>query len=147
NRWSRQGNTRTPLYRFIRLQDVRATSMIRSLHRRPGLVAAALLLVLSLSGAALSVSPALETVTAPAPTETGPSVADLAARVLVTHPGVEHVKRAPAGRVTAYWFDNGTPGAAVGDPATGLAAGSADGSPVERWLKNLHRSFFLDDSG
>ncbi|MBC7282739.1 PepSY domain-containing protein [Hoeflea sp.] len=121
--------------------------MIRSLHRWPGLIAAALLLVLSLSGAGLSVFPALETVTAPAQTEAGLSIADLTARVLATHPGVEQIKRAPSGRITAYWFDNGTPGAAVVDPATGLDAGSADGSAVERWLKNLHRSFFLDDSG
>ena len=34
--------------------------MIRSLHRLPGLVAAALLVVLALSGAALSVLPAVE---------------------------------------------------------------------------------------
>jgi len=121
--------------------------MIRSLHRWPGLIAAALLLVLSLSGAGLSVFPALETVTAPAQTEAGLSVADLTARVLVTHPGVEQIKRAPSGRITAYWFDNGTPGAAAVNPATGLDAGSADASPVERWLKTLHRSLFLDDSG
>jgi len=121
--------------------------MIRSLHRWPGLIAAALLLVLSLSGAGLSVFPALETVTAPAQTEAGLSIADLTARVLVTHPGVEQIKRAPSGRITVYWFDNGTPGAAVVDPATGLDAGSADASPVERWLKTLHRSLFLDDSG
>ena len=121
--------------------------MIRSLHRWPGLVAAALLLVLSLSGAGLSVFPALETVTAPAQTEAGLTVADLTARVLATHPGVEQIKRAPSGRITAYWFDNGAPGAAVVDPATGNDAGSADVPAVERWLKTLHRSLFLDDSG
>ncbi|MCZ4288629.1 PepSY domain-containing protein [Hoeflea alexandrii] len=121
--------------------------MIRSLHRWPGLVAAALLLVLSLSGAVLSVFPALETVTAPAQTEAGLTVADLTARVVATHPGVEQIKRAPSGRITAYWFDNGTPGAAVVDPTTGLDAGSADASAVERWMKNLHRSLFLDDTG
>ena len=33
------------------------------------------------------------------------------------------------------------------DPATGKALGSADPNPVQRFLTNLHRSLFLDDSG
>jgi sulfite reductase (NADPH) flavoprotein alpha-component len=121
--------------------------MIRSLHRWLGLAAAALLLVLSLSGAGLSVFPALGTMTAPAQTEPGLTVADMTARILATHPGFEQIKRAPSGRITAYWFDNGTPGAAVVDPTTGRDAGSADASALERWLKDLHRSLFLDDTG
>ena len=121
--------------------------MIRSLHRWPGLIAAALLVVLSLSGATLSVFPALETVRTPAQTEAGLSVAKLAARIQAAYPGVEQIRRAPSGRITAYWFDGGMPGAAVIDPATGLGVGSADMPAAERWLKTLHRSLFLDDAG
>ncbi len=121
--------------------------MIRSLHRWPGLIAAVLLIVLALSGAALSVFPALESAKTPALTEPALNVATLAERALAVHPGVEQIRRAPSGAITAFWFNDGTPGAAVIDPATGQAVGSADTPAVERWLRTLHRSLFLDDTG
>ena len=120
--------------------------MIRALHRWPGLLAAALFIVLTLSGAALSVFPAAERLTAPQ-AETGLSVATLAARIQTAYPGVEQIRRSPSGQITAYWFVDGTPGAAVIDPATGAGVGSADPNQVERWLTNLHRSLFLGDGG
>ncbi len=120
--------------------------MIRAVHRWPGLVALVLVTLLALSGAALSVFPAAERLSAPqAPA--GQSVADLAARVAARHPGLEQIRRTPSGKVTAWWFDGGTPGSAVIDPATGADVGLADPNPVERWLTNLHRSLFLDDTG
>ena len=112
--------------------------MLRALHRWPGLLALALLLVLSASGAALSVLPAIERLSAPQ-AEAGLTAADLAARIQAAHPGVEQIRRAPSGRITAWWFDGGTPGAGVIDPA--------DPNPTERWLTNLHRSLFLGDGG
>ena len=120
--------------------------MIRALHRWPGLLALALVTVLALSGAALSVFPAVERLAAPQ-AEAGLSVAALAERIQAAYPGVEQIRRAPSGRITAYWFDQGAPGAAVIDPATGQGVASADPNPVERWLTNLHRSLFLDDAG
>ena len=120
--------------------------MIRVLHRWPGLLALVLVTILALSGAALSVFPAAERLAAPQAVA-GQSVADLAARVAATHPGLEEIRRSPSGAVTAWWFDGGTPGSAVIDPATGADAGSADPNGVERWLTNLHRSLFLDDAG
>lgn len=120
--------------------------MIRSLHRWPGLFALVLVTVLALSGAALSVFPAYERLTAPSAVAEQ-SVADLAARVAATHPGLEEIKRSPSGQITAWWFKDGNPGSAVIDPATGLDVSSADPNPVERWLTNLHRSLFVDDAG
>ena len=120
--------------------------MVRALHRWPGLLALALVTILSLSGAALSVFPAAERVAVPQ-AEAGLSVASLAARIHAAYPGVEQIRRSPSGRITAYWFDQGAPGAAVIDPATGQGAASADPNPVERWLTNLHRSLFLGDGG
>lgn len=120
--------------------------MIRALHRWPGLIALALVAVLALSGAALSVFPAAERLAAPqAAAEL--TVAELASRIEAAFPGVEEIRRAPSGRITAWWFDGGTPGSAVIDPATGQAAAPADPNPVERWLTNLHRSLFLGDGG
>lgn len=120
--------------------------MIRALHRWPGLLALVLVTVLALSGAALSVFPMAERLVAPQAVA-GQSVADMAARVAATHPGLEEIRRSPSGTITAWWFDGGTPGSAVIDPATGADVGSADPNPVERWLTNLHRSLFLDDAG
>ena len=120
--------------------------MIRALHRWPGLLAALLLTVLALSGAALSLFPAAETLTAPR-AQTGQSVAELAQRIQNTYPGVEQIRRAPSGRITAYWFADGRPGSAVIDPVTGTGVASADPNQLERWLTNLHRSLFLDDTG
>lgn len=120
--------------------------MIRALHRWPGLLALILVTVVALSGAALSVFPMAERLVAPQAVA-GQSVADLAARVAATHPGLEEIRRSPSGTITAWWFDGGTPGSAVIDPATGADVGSADPNPVERWLTNLHRSLFLDDAG
>ncbi len=120
--------------------------MLRSLHRWPGLLAAVLLIVIALSGAALSVFPALDRLTQPS-VIAGQSVADLAAVVQAAHPAVEQIRRAPSGRITAYWFDGDTPGAAVIDPQTGAELGSADARAVEGWLKSLHRALLLEDAG
>ena len=120
--------------------------MMRILHRWPGLVLAVLLLVTALSGAALSLFPALETARTLQP-EATLTVADLAERVQAAHPGLEQIKRAPSGQISAWWFDGDLPGSAVIDPATGHDVASADPDPVRRWLTNLHRSLFLGDGG
>lgn len=120
--------------------------MIRAVHRWPGLLALALLTILTLSGAVLSVFPAAERIAAPR-AESGLNVAQLAARIQAVYPGVEQIRRAPSGQITAYWFVEGTPGAAIINPATGAGVGSADPNPFERWLTNLHRSLLLGDEG
>ena len=120
--------------------------MIRTLHRWPGLIAAILLIVLSLSGAALSVFPTVEALGAPRATG-GQTVADLARVIQAEYPGVEQIRRAPSGKITAWWFDGNAPGSATVAPATGNAVATADPSPVQQWLITLHRSLFLDDTG
>ena len=120
--------------------------MIRTLHRWPGLLVLALIIVSALSGAALSVFPTAKRLAA-SHVDAGLSVVDLASRIPGVYPGVEQIRRAPSGRITAYRFEDGVPGAAIIDPATGQGVGSADPSQIERWLINLHRSLFLGDSG
>ncbi|WP_338721260.1 PepSY domain-containing protein [Devosia sp. XK-2] len=120
--------------------------MIRALHRWPGLLALVLVTILSLSGAALSIFPAAESAAAPQ-AQAGLTVAALADRIQAVYPGVEQIRRSPSGRITAYWFDAGAPGAAVIDPATGQGVASADPNQIERWLTGLHRSLFLGDGG
>ena len=120
--------------------------MIRIVHRWPGLLAAAFLIVLAVSGVALSVFPTVEYLATPAAAREQ-TVAELAALVQKQHPSVEQIRRAPSGKITVWWFEGDTPGAAVFDPVTGQDAGSADPSAVEQWLIGLHRSLFLDDTG
>jgi sulfite reductase (NADPH) flavoprotein alpha-component len=121
--------------------------MLRRFHRWPGLIAAVLLVVLALSGAALSVFPAAESVASPGQTDARLSVADLAGRVQAAYPNVEQIRRAPSGRITAYWFEGLSPSAAVIDPSTGQGIGTADSSAGQRWLTDFHRSLFLGDGG
>ena len=78
--------------------------MIRSLHRWFGLVAAGLLIVIALSGTALSVFPVAEGFGTPAPQAI--SVAELAARVQAAEPTVEQIRRQQArtsGGETGSW--------------------------------------------
>lgn len=70
--------------------------MLRSVHRWPGLVLATLLLVLALSGAMLSVYPALERMGAPQ-AQSGLTVAELAARVGPPIPGSNRSAVRPRG--------------------------------------------------
>ncbi|GER08703.1 NADPH flavoprotein [Iodidimonas muriae] len=121
--------------------------MLRALHKIPGLIAALLIVVITLSGAVLSVLPALEVVQAPAQSEPNLTVATLAERVAIAYPGVEQIRRAPSGRITAFYFNDGRPGAVVIDPATGQGVANYEPSAFQRWMTNLHRSLFLDDAG
>uniref|UniRef100_UPI0035B316C5 PepSY domain-containing protein n=1 Tax=Paenirhodobacter enshiensis TaxID=1105367 RepID=UPI0035B316C5 len=121
--------------------------MLRSVHRWPGLILAILILVSALSGAALSVFPALERLSSP---QAGAeqSLADLLGRVGAAHPGLEQIRRAPSGQISAWWSDeSGTPGRAVVDPASGTDVAPAATSPAELWLTDLHRALFLGRNG
>lgn len=119
--------------------------MIRVVHRWPALVAGLLLLVLSLSGALLSIFPVIERLSLVQPVAL--STAELAERIQAVHPEVEQIRRKPSGRISAYWSENGVPRAAVMDPATGREIASADPNPFERWLTRLHRSLLFGDGG
>lgn len=92
-----------------------------------------MLIVLSLSGAALSLFPAAERLSSPQAAVTL-SVAELAARIEFLHPQVEQIRRSPSGRITAYWLEGGAPQAAIIDPATGQGIAAADPNPFQRWL-------------
>ena len=122
--------------------------MLRNLHKIPGLIAAILIIVITLSGTVLSVLPAWEVVAeVPSRPEAGLSVATLVDRIAIAYPGVEQIKRSPSGKITAFYFDGGQPGAEVIDPATGIGVGPYQRSDFARWMTNLHRSLFLDDAG
>lgn len=121
--------------------------MMRALHKFPGLIAALLIVVLTLTGAALAVMPAWERLQAPVQSEPALTVATLAARVVSAYPSVEQIRRAPSGAITAFYYDNDQPASVVIDPATGLGIAVETQSAALRWLTNLHRALLLGDTG
>lgn len=121
--------------------------MWRKLHSMAGLFAALFLLTLAVTGAILSVSPALERAGAVVPAVGEVSVAQLAERVVEHYPGAEQIKRSPSGAVIVYYTHDGSPGADLVNPKTGESMGPYQPSPFFRWIKDLHRSFFMDDGG
>ncbi|TVT30632.1 PepSY domain-containing protein [Marinobacter vinifirmus] len=121
--------------------------MLRKLHGFPGLVAALLLVVLATSGVILSVVPALERSAATVPAVGEISVADLADRVVANYPGTEQIERSLSGEVVVYYNRDGQPGADLVNPLTGEGIAAYQPSAWLRWVKNLHRSFLMDDAG
>lgn len=119
--------------------------MLRQLHSIAGLIAALLLALVALTGAVLSVFPALET--ARAGDAEGVDVATLAGRVQSRLPGLETLVRLPSGLVVAYHRVGQDPQAALVDPASGAAIGVYEPSALQRWVRNLHRKLLLDDAG
>jgi sulfite reductase (NADPH) flavoprotein alpha-component len=119
--------------------------MLRWIHR---IVAASVflsLIILVISGSMLSVLPAWDR--AGAISADGISVADLAGRVANTFPGLEELKRLPSGKVIAFYSGDNGPAASVIAPLSGERVSDYAPSAFERWMTNLHRSFFLGDSG
>lgn len=121
--------------------------MLRKLHSWPGLVAALLLTVLAASGVILSVAPAIERSAAIVPATGEISVANLAERVVANFPGTEQIQRSLSGEVVVYYNRDGQPGADLVNPQTGEGIAPYQPSAFMRWVKNLHRSFLLDDVG
>lgn len=121
--------------------------MLRKLHGLPGLFAALLLLVLAISGAVLSIVPALERSAATVPAAGDLSVAALAERIVANYPSTEQITRSPAGEIIVYYNPDGQPASDLVNPISGASIATYQPSAWLRWVKNLHRSFLLGDSG
>ena len=121
--------------------------MLRWLHSRFGLIATLLAVLLALSGAMLSLDPALQRLHTVLPADGPTNVAQLAGRVAAHYPGAEQLQRTPSGRVMVHYSLNGQHKVDWVDPKNGQSLGPYESSPVLRWIKDLHRSLFLDTSG
>lgn len=121
--------------------------MLRWLHKVLALSVVMPLMVLVVSGSVLSVMPALDRAGTTSPPADGISVAELAARTAGALPGVEQIKRLPSGKVVAFHAGTDGPVATVVDPSSGEPVSTYAPSAFERWMTNLHRSFFLGDGG
>lgn len=118
----------------------------RGIHRWLGLWAGSAAVVLGITGVILAFFPLRDTWQA-APVDTGMTVSMLAQRVSTTIPGIEEIRRLPSGDIVVYSFEQDQPRASLVDPADGRVLGDYRPSTVERWVKNLHRSFLLGDAG
>jgi sulfite reductase (NADPH) flavoprotein alpha-component len=121
--------------------------MLRQLHSLPGLFAALLVMLLALSGAVLSINPALERLDSRLPTTGQVTVAALLDRVSQNYPGAEQIQRTANGRVIVYFSQAGQTGADLIDPLSGQRISAYTPSAVTRWIKELHRSLLLDSNG
>ncbi|MCO7572601.1 PepSY domain-containing protein [Pseudomonas chlororaphis] len=120
--------------------------MLRSLHSIPGLLAALLVMLLAISGATLALNPALERLQAP-PAAADISVAQLAGRVAGQLGGIEQIRRTPSGTLVVYHREQGQTLASRVDPQTGALLAPYTPPVFARWVKELHRSLFLDTPG
>lgn len=121
--------------------------MLRQFHSLPGLIAALLVMLLAISGAILSVDPALERLHSTPTTAGQVNVGQLAGRVASHFPGVEQIQRTASGTVIVYYNQNGQAGAEKVDPLTGQGLAPYEPSAFSRWMKDLHRSLFLGTPG
>lgn len=121
--------------------------MLRRLHSTLGLCAALLVMLLAISGAVLSVNPALERLTSSAPAAGQVSVAQLTGRIAQFYPDAEQITRSPSGAVIVYYNQDGQAGADLIDPASGQAISAYEPSGFSIWVKDLHRSLLLDSTG
>lgn len=117
---------------------------MRRLHSIAGLAAALIVVFMALTGAMLSVQPALETMAAGSG---GTSVAQLAAAVSAELPGVERITRSASGLVVAYYEEAGVHLAAQIDASTGAVVGPYEPSPFFTFVSELHRSLFFGEAG
>ncbi|WP_029042633.1 PepSY domain-containing protein [Cucumibacter marinus] len=121
--------------------------MLRRLHSLPGLAAALFVILMSVTGAVLSLDPLIAQIGTP-PSDAAITTGDLAADVVRNLPGVERITRSASGAITAYAeTDTGDVAGYAIDPATGTVIGEATASPVMEFFKQLHRSMFLGTGG
>ena len=121
--------------------------MLRQFHSLPGLIAALLVMVLAISGAILSIDPAIERMNATVPAVGQLNVAELAGRVAHTYPAVEQIRRSASGSIIVYYNQDGQAGAELVDPMTGQGIAPYAPSAFSRWVKDLHRSLLLGTPG
>lgn len=121
--------------------------MLRRLHSLPGLFAALFLLISAVTGAILSLEPALQRAEAIVPARGMVSVATLAEKVLMAYPGTEQIERLPSGAVVVYFTQDNTSAADLINPQTGKRIATYQHSALFSWIKDLHRAFLWDDRG
>ena len=118
----------------------------KAIHRWLGLTLGTLAVVLGITGALLALDPVQQAWQAPAAPGNLP-VATLVERVTRTVPNAEEIRHLPSGAVVVFSFAGDQPQASYVDPADGRVLGPWQATVLPRWVKNLHRSLLLGDTG
>lgn len=121
--------------------------MLRQFHSLSGLIATLFVVLLTISGAVLSLDPLLERSQAKIAGTSSISVAELAGKLITRYSGTEQIQRHPSGSIIVYFTDGDQTGADLINPLTGATIGAYSSSPIMVWIKNLHRSYLLDTPG
>jgi sulfite reductase (NADPH) flavoprotein alpha-component len=119
---------------------------MRRLHSLAGLAGAVIVVFMAITGAILSLQPALETVAARAWSGIA-NTGELAGAVSSALPGVERITRSASGMVVAYYTQDGIHKSAQIDPSSGVVIGPYEPSPFFTFITELHRSLFLGNAG
>lgn len=119
---------------------------MRRLHSFAGLVAALLVSFMAITGAILSVQPALEVASAHSAGALA-NVAELAGNVAANLPTVARITRSASGVIVAYVTSGSAHVVDQIDPATGAVLGPYAPSGFFGFATELHRSLFLGDAG
>ena len=119
---------------------------MRRFHSIAGLGGALVVVFMALTGAILSLQPAVETAAARAWNGLA-NVAELADAVASALPSVERITRAASGMVVAYYSENGVHHAVQVDPGTGQVIGPYEPAALFSFVTELHRSLFMGDAG
>ncbi|WP_299200340.1 PepSY domain-containing protein [uncultured Amphritea sp.] len=121
--------------------------MLRKFHSLFGLTSTLLVVLLSITGAVLSINPFLERSQAKVAGTSSISVAELTGKIASRYPGAEQIQRNPSGSIIVYFTDGDQTGADLFNPIAGTTIGAYSTSQFSVWVKNLHRSYFLDTPG
>lgn len=129
--------------------------MLRQLHSLPGLVITIFIIILTVSGAILSLEPAidkfnsvpLEPIATASPINAPGSVAEISAKIVQNHAEVSSISRSANGTISVQYI--GTDGFEnkLVDPNTGLSFKAKPQSALFSFMKSLHRSLFIASTG
>ncbi|WP_417559659.1 PepSY domain-containing protein [Marinomonas sp.] len=121
--------------------------MLRKLHGLPSLAVMLFVITLACTGAVLSLMPTFHRAVAVIPAAGEISAATLAQHVVTHFPQVERIERDLSGEVIVHYQQDNKIHADLVNPLTGESIAPYKPSAVMVWVKNLHRSFLLGDTG
>ena len=121
--------------------------MLRKLHSLSAWLAALFIVTLAVTGAILSIAPAMERAAVELPAAGRLDVAELSERIGRHYPNVEQIERRPSGAIVVYYRQQDQNGADLVNPLTGQAIAPYQPSIFFRWIRQLHRSLLLDSPG
>lgn len=129
-----------------------STASLRKIHSLTTLLAAVFILILTLSGVLLAISPISESVKSMlvySGSERDISLARLAENSIAHYPNAEQIVRSATGQVVVYYMaDNGDFAADIINPLTGQSIAPYGDSPsLLNEVRYFHRSLMLGDVG